>query len=118
VQDRLAGEFAIDKPAGDRADVAPWGFDRDLQPQLFGCDQIGEQREADAGPLDAISSRNSWRSAIASGSGFVQIGNAEAEEIAANTELVPLRHDLPGNHCAYTVDEATAGRDESAVSLA
>jgi hypothetical protein len=53
VQDRLAGELAIDKPAGDSADLAPWGFDRDLRLQLFGCDQIGEQREANSGPLDA-----------------------------------------------------------------
>src|SRR5689334_7821196 len=52
VQDRLAGEFPIDEPAGDRADLAPWGFDRDLRPQLFCRDQIGEQREADAGALD------------------------------------------------------------------
>jgi hypothetical protein len=28
VQDRLAGELAVDKPAGDRADLAPWRFDR------------------------------------------------------------------------------------------
>jgi hypothetical protein len=35
VQDRLAGELPIDKPAGDRADLAPWSFDRDLRPQLF-----------------------------------------------------------------------------------
>ena len=33
VQDRLAGELPIDKPAGDRADLAPWSFDRDLRPQ-------------------------------------------------------------------------------------
>jgi hypothetical protein len=26
VQDRLASELAIDKPAGNRADLAPWGF--------------------------------------------------------------------------------------------
>ena len=53
VQDRLAGKFAIDKSAGDCADLAPWGFDRDLRPQPFCGDQIGEQREADAGALDA-----------------------------------------------------------------
>ena len=46
VQDRLAGELPIDKPAGDRADLAPWSFDRDLRPQLFCGDQISEQREA------------------------------------------------------------------------
>ena len=28
MQDRLAGELAVDKPAGDRADLAPWSFDR------------------------------------------------------------------------------------------
>jgi len=33
VQDRLAGELPIDKPAGDRADLAPWSFDRDLRPR-------------------------------------------------------------------------------------
>jgi hypothetical protein len=53
VQDRLAGELPIDKPAGDRADLAPWGLDRNLRSQLFCGDQIGEQREADAGTLDA-----------------------------------------------------------------
>jgi hypothetical protein len=30
MQDRLAAELTIQKPAGDRADLAPWGFDRDL----------------------------------------------------------------------------------------
>src|ERR1700682_3769871 len=53
VQDSLAGELAIDKPPGDYGDIAPCGFDRDLRPQLLRCDQIGEQRETDAGPLDA-----------------------------------------------------------------
>ena len=53
VQDRLAGELAIDKPAGDCADLAPWRLDRDLRPQLLCGDQIGEQSEADTGPLDA-----------------------------------------------------------------
>jgi hypothetical protein len=42
VQDRLASELTIDEPAGDRPDLAPWGFDCDLRPQLFCCDQIGE----------------------------------------------------------------------------
>jgi hypothetical protein len=42
VQDRLAGELAIDESAGDGADLAPWGFDRDLRPQLFCCYQICE----------------------------------------------------------------------------
>jgi hypothetical protein len=31
VQDRLAGELAIDKLTGDRTDLAPGGFDRDLR---------------------------------------------------------------------------------------
>ena len=44
VQDRLAGEFAVDQAAGDRADLAPWRLDRDLRPQLLGRDQLGEQR--------------------------------------------------------------------------
>jgi hypothetical protein len=35
VQHRLASELAIDKPAGDRANLAPSGFDRYLRPQLF-----------------------------------------------------------------------------------
>jgi hypothetical protein len=52
VQHRLAGKLAIDKPSRDRADLAPWSFDRDLRPQLFGCDQIGKEGEADAGPLN------------------------------------------------------------------
>jgi hypothetical protein len=32
MQDRLAAELTIQKPAGDRADLAPWSFDRDLRP--------------------------------------------------------------------------------------
>jgi hypothetical protein len=51
VQDRLTSELTVDKPTGDSADLTPSDFDRDLWPQLFGCDQIGEQREADAGAL-------------------------------------------------------------------
>jgi hypothetical protein len=31
VPDRLSSELVIDKPAGNRADLAPWGFDRDLR---------------------------------------------------------------------------------------
>src|SRR5215469_8523251 len=53
VENRLTGELAIDEPASDRADLIPWLFDRDLRSQLFRGDEIGEQREADAGPLDA-----------------------------------------------------------------
>jgi hypothetical protein len=49
----LASELAIDKPAGDRANFAPWGFDRYLRPQLFCCDEVGEQRETDTCPFDA-----------------------------------------------------------------
>ena len=52
MQDRLAGELAVDKPMGDGGDLAPRGFDRDPRPQLTCYDQISEQREADAGPLD------------------------------------------------------------------
>jgi hypothetical protein len=37
--------------AGDSTDLTPWGFDRDLRLHLFGCEQIGEQREANAGPM-------------------------------------------------------------------
>jgi hypothetical protein len=48
VEDCLAGEFAIDEPAGDRTDLFPSGFDCHLWAQFFRGDQIGEQRKADA----------------------------------------------------------------------
>src|SRR5271165_6471131 len=53
MQDRLAGKFAVDKPAGYCADLAPWRLDGKLRPQLLCGDQIGEQCQADAGALDA-----------------------------------------------------------------
>src|SRR5437016_5058327 len=53
VQDRLAGEVAVDQAAGESADLVPFRLDRDLRLQLAGGDQFGEQRQADAAALDA-----------------------------------------------------------------
>src|SRR5579872_1195378 len=53
VQNRLAGEVAVDKPLSDGADLVPAGLDRDLRLQPTVRDFGREEREADAGALDA-----------------------------------------------------------------
>src|SRR5580698_7284197 len=53
MQNRLAGKISVDEPAGDPADLAPYGLDRDLRLETPGLDLGGEQGEADAAALDA-----------------------------------------------------------------
>src|SRR5690348_17251907 len=53
MQYRLADELALDQPSSDRADLAPRRLDRDLRVQFLGRNQLGQQTEANARPLNA-----------------------------------------------------------------